>query len=781
MERCRRAVAATVVGAALLLVSAPAGAAPAPEPPAAQTFGLEVLSSPAEMVTGGDALVQVRIPQTVPPHQATVRVNGRDVTRTLTLDPRARTLTGMIRDLQLGTNTLRAEANGNGRGRPVAELTLTNHPTTGPIFSGPQQQPFVCKTQTQGLGWPLIDNQVGVGMRIYNTPGDPSSGIAGWSADCSVATQVDYLYRTTGGAFLPLPPGDTPANMAQTTTIDGRTVDFVVRRERGTINRFIYSIAMLAPAGDPGDPPDTSLWNRRLVYGFDGGVAVGYNQGTLGGNALGNQAHTLGLGHAVVYSTGGRTNVHYNLVLGAETAIMTKERFIEGYGVPLYTVGIGASGGAIQQYVYAQNHPGVILDAAIPVYSYPDMVTQTIHVGDCELLEHYMDVTDGGNSKWATWANRTWLEGMAASSTIGNPYRGGLPGLTECVRGWRGLTPLAMNPLYGTAGAGSEHYDPAVLLETKWTHWDDVRNVYGVDADGYGRSTWDNVGVQYGLGALKDGNITPAEFLHLNATAGSWKESKDMIQEGCPFFPAPGCSNPATWDPWSRRQMRLSPDNGVTPAPRRTGDLQAMNAAYTSGLYFRGAIDIPIIDWRHYLEHVLDMHNSHQSFAARQRMLNHDGDASNQVIWFTDGRPSILSDAQPQAFAVIDEWMANIRANPGKSVAENKPAGAVDACFTATGAPIAMGAGVWAGILDGGAAGPCTQAFPLFSTSRIVAGGPIEGGVYKCALKPVATALADGTYAPWIPDATDAAWLQQIFPTGVCDYSKPDVGRPAGW
>ena len=80
---------------------------------------------------------------------------------------------------------------------------------------------------------------------------------------------------------------------------------------------------------------------------------------------------------------------------------MTKERFIEGYGVPLYTVGVGGSGGTIQQYVYAQRHPGVIIDAAIPQYSYPDMVTQTIHVGDCELLEHYMDVTDGANPKWA--------------------------------------------------------------------------------------------------------------------------------------------------------------------------------------------------------------------------------------------------------------------------------------------------------------------------------------------------------------------------------------------
>ena len=47
-------------------------------------------------------------------------------------------------------------------------------------------------------------------------------------------------------------------------------------------------------------------------------------------------------------------------------------------------------------------HGGVLdrIDALLPVQSYPDMVTQTIHVGDCELLEHYMDATDRGNAKW---------------------------------------------------------------------------------------------------------------------------------------------------------------------------------------------------------------------------------------------------------------------------------------------------------------------------------------------------------------------------------------------
>ena len=155
------------------------------------------------MVTGGDALVQVTVPRTVPLHQAKVLVNGVEVTDTLDRDDDARTYTGMVRDLHLGDNTLAAEANGRGAGRPRESLTLTDYPVTGPIFSGPQQQPFVCKTQTQaGLGFPLVDNQAGIGMRLFQTPGNPATPTIGWSKDCTVNTVVDFLYRTNGGAFV---------------------------------------------------------------------------------------------------------------------------------------------------------------------------------------------------------------------------------------------------------------------------------------------------------------------------------------------------------------------------------------------------------------------------------------------------------------------------------------------------------------------------------------------------------------------------------------------------
>ena len=248
-----------------------------------------------------------------------------------------------------------------------------------------------------------------------------------------------------------------------------------------------------------------------------------------------------------------------------------------------------------------------------------------------------------------------------------------------------------------------------------------------------------------------------------------------MVTEGFPFV---GGFSPEAFDPWSSRQMQLSPDGGATPAPRREGDLDAMHAAYTSGQVFDGDIDIPIIDWRHYLEDELDMHHSHQSFASRQRIIDKHGNADNQVIWFTDARPAVAFDQTPMAFEVIDEWMANIRAHPEQTVGENRPAAAVDSCFDTGGALLASGEDVWDGVLDDEPAGACTEAFAIHSSSRRVAGGPFRGGVFKCALQPVTEAVTGGLYGSWVPTDADIDRLEAIFPQGVCDFSRPDAGRP---
>ena len=749
--------------------------APPDSNPARQEFGVEVVSSAADMVTGGDARLHVHVPWTVPLHQVEVWVNGADQSDHFEVLPGTRTLSGVIDGLNLGANVVEVRPNGQGKGRPApVSLELTNYPITGPVFSGPQQHPFVCTAHRQGLDPLLVDNdQRGIPVR------DASGNLLGYSQDCSVETRVDYRYRSTSGSWNPYTPGsERPADMAQTTTLEGLTVDYIVRWERGTINRFIYSIAMLAPFDTGPDDLDTAAWNGRAIYHFQGGVGIGHSQGNPSTSTM-LYEYGLSKGYAILYSTGNRTGVHYNLALGGETALMVKERFVELYDVPLYTVGLGGSGGAIQQYVYAQNHPG-LLDAAIPQYSYPDMVTQAIHVGDCELLEFYMDVLDASNPRWATWSNRTLLEGMNASDTLRNPYTGGRPGLSECVNGWRGLSPLALNPLYGSAPNQGEYVPQSDIAAIEWSHFGDIVNVVGVAEDNYARSYWDNVGVQYGLESLAAGLITPDEFLKLNAMVGGWKNEPNMIQEGCPFFP-PGCTDLSRWDPWSARNQVFSLNPLVAPAARTQGDLAAMHALYTSGLVFHGEIDIPVIDWRHYLEDELDMHNSHQSFASRQRIRDYQGNSDNQVIWFTDVVNVPQFDQTPEALAVIDEWMLNLLANPDLGVAGNKPARAIDRCFDVNGNEIAAGEGVWDGILDSNPPGACTQQFRIYSTSRIVAGAPIRGGVFKCQLMPVMEAVSRGLYGAWTPSPLQIGMLSAIFPQGVCDYSLPDAGLPPGW
>ncbi|HUE97521.1 MAG TPA: DUF6351 family protein, partial [Longimicrobiaceae bacterium] len=614
--------------------------------------------------------------------------------------------------------------------------------------------------------------------------------------------QYSYYYRTAAGEWKTaarlseVPLGD----VARTTTTEGREVPYVVRLERGTLDRFIYSIAMLVPVGESSPrQPDTSLWNRRLLFSLQGGVAIGRTQGSWSESAALFEP-ALGLGYAVVNSSGLRTSTHYNLIRGGRTAVLLKEHFVDRYGEPLYTVAVGGSGGAIQQYVYQQNHPD-LFDGGVTQYSYPDMVTQTIHIGDCELLEHYFERTAAANPRWRDVEERAKVIGLNAEqrpvlsegerrqfnelyqlfSSMGIPTpqgwdRDGVIPMTECRPGWFGLTPVSMNPHY-TPVQGLGHLAQDVS-DVQWTHWGDAADVYGVDPSGWARQTWDNVGVQYGLEAVRKGSITPEEFLDLNALVGGWKHASDMVSEGCPFI-RDLCNAPANFDPWSSRQMNLSAD-GDAPAPRTEGDTVAIRNAWDRGHVFRGHLNMPVIDWRHYLEHQLDMHNTQQSFAARQRIEEAMGDHGNQLVWFTDARPGEpQANHTPDALDVLHDWIMNVRANPSAGIAGNRPAEAVDKCWRSDGTLIAVGEAVWDGILDDRPAGACTREFPIYSNSRRVAGGPIAGDVFKCQTIPVRSAVVRGDYGGWAPTSPQIERLERIFTTGVCDYTRPGVAKPA--
>jgi hypothetical protein len=236
------------------------------------------------------------------------------------------------------------------------------------MFSGPQQQPFVCTTNQCAVGrQPLVDSATQPGYPVTDAGGN----VIGYSRDCSIDSFVTYLYRNTSGSLVALPTGGArPADMGTTSLPDGRVVDFVVRREVGSINRFLYSI-MLAPQISPRTRPEP--WNKKLLYWFQGGVAVATARAAC---MAGHSTPTCWARVAIVHSSGNNTGTHYNMQLAGETAMMSKERFVERYGVPLYTVGLGGSGGAIQQYLIAQNQPGV-LDALLRC-KVTDMVTQPI-------------------------------------------------------------------------------------------------------------------------------------------------------------------------------------------------------------------------------------------------------------------------------------------------------------------------------------------------------------------------------------------------------------------
>jgi len=672
--------------------------------------------------------------------------------------------------------------------RPAESFNFPIHlGEVGPVqslFAGPLEYPFLCGTEESGLGQPWIDNHEGIGIPIYRVTetGQKTDEIIGYSKDCLIPTQAWYYYNRVGTReFYPLSQANNDIAKA---VVNGQEVDFIVRVEIGTINRFLYTLAALKGPQETLEQPDNRHWNGRLIYKFRGGVGIGKRQGSLDPTELlRDQFDQLQQGYAAIYSTANRTAIHYDIWLAEDTALRVKRQFMAWYGQPVYTVGVGASGGAIEQYLLGQNNRD-ILDAAIAIYSFPDMVTQTIHGLDCELMEYYFDVTDANNDQWHAWGNRRWIEGLNAitgfKSEVGRYYalarvlsghQPMWPGMSECVNGWRGLTPLVHNP---HTVHFFQRFDPQVFDQVHWTYWDNLRNTYGVNEAGYARNTWDNVGVQYGLEAVLYGLITPDQFLELNARIGGWKQPQAMEQER--YWLLVGETNPKI-SLWSNHNMHLSPNGGITPAARTEGDLKAIEAAYRSGNVFIGRINIPIIDLRHYLEDELDMHHISASFSTRMRMIREQGHADNQLIWMTR-KPHM---PMAEAFNLIERWMSNLLNNPAAGVVGNKPGEATDKCFDSEGQLIAEGAKVWDGPWNHQLAGACTQVYPSFTNSRMVAGADIASDIFKCHLMSIEEAIDRGIYI-----ITDRKFfdpyinrLKAIFPQGVCDYTQPDVGRPA--
>src|SRR5438270_6868181 len=104
-------------------------------PPA---LSISVLSSRADLVSGGDALLAIGgVDSRSGLH---VTVGGADQSSAFSTGSDGR-IEGVVTGLGMGANRVVASA----PGRTAAQITLTNHPIGGPVFSGPQIQPWQCQ------------------------------------------------------------------------------------------------------------------------------------------------------------------------------------------------------------------------------------------------------------------------------------------------------------------------------------------------------------------------------------------------------------------------------------------------------------------------------------------------------------------------------------------------------------------------------------------------------------------------------------------------------------
>src|SRR5262249_33210594 len=191
-------------------------------------FEIRTLSNRADLISDGDALVEVRVPNDVPLQEVTLTLNGVDVGAAFVTDQQAHALRGVLQGLRVGENQFVAEANGRGEDedRSRVSLTITNHPRGGPVSLGSQTMPWICATPE-----PVPESG--------NTPGSNASGLTTNAVDaqCNIATEYKLFYRTTtagcsnslpdpsppappptNNCFKPYTVGSTPPGLATTTT-----------------------------------------------------------------------------------------------------------------------------------------------------------------------------------------------------------------------------------------------------------------------------------------------------------------------------------------------------------------------------------------------------------------------------------------------------------------------------------------------------------------------------------------------------------------------------------
>jgi hypothetical protein len=663
------------------------------------SLSITVLSGRANLVTGGSALVAVNLPRT-DRRKVKITLGRRSVTREFVPEG-ASGLDGLVTGLALGSNTLQATVPGGW----ATKITLVNHPNSGPIFAGPQLEPWICESGA-------TDQR------------------------CDKPTSYSYLYMSSDPAksgFQAYDPANPPSDVAQTTTDQGVRVPFIVRVETGYMDRDQYQIAVLYQPGKPWTPlTPQAQFNHKLLITHGASCGDDRRTGTAPATTSdGVGPYALGKGFMIMSTALDNSGHNCNVALQAESLVMAKQHIVTTYGTLRYTIGTGCSGGSLAQQWIANAYPGVY-QGILPTCSFPDAWSTATQFLDYHLLLAYFLHP----AKWGLGVAWTPTQ---MNDVMGDPTYGVQNAQVSDSAQFHVAVPT--DPCAGTTAA--DRYNPATNPGgVRCTIEDAAINVFGPEpaalwsanerklGRGFVRPPIDNVGVQYGLSALKSGEISPAQFVDLNAAAGG-----------------------------------LDIDTNPTAKRIDASGSPSLANAYRSGMIneANNLNQVAIIDCRGPNPGLF--HDAYRAFAVRARLDRDFGTHANQVIW--EGPVALLGDSQCEknSFVAIDRWLTAIERDHGarslpQKVIHDKPADVTDECYNGTGTMLSHSL--------------CpTGVVNVAGTPRTVAGDSITTDDNKCQLQPLNRNAYGGltfTKAEW-------AELQKTFPSGVCDFSKPGVAQ----
>jgi hypothetical protein len=608
---------------------------------------------------------------------------------------------GKLSGLSVGNHELETTSDAGG-----ARITITNHPAGGPVFSGPQIQPWTCSAGA-------LDAQCNrpVAYTYYYRSTDPSVCNGGPALPVALPVSPSSCYASYD-------PAHPAANVATTTTDEGVTVPYIVRLETGYQDRDQYQIAALFdPAHEPTPWDPQPQWNHKLEITHGAACGVAHGDGTAP-SVLDDRA--LSRGFAVMSTALDNAGHNCNIAVQAESLVMAKERVIEQLGEIRYTIATGCSGGSLTQDQVANAYPGVY-DGIMPECTFPDAWSSAMDVIDCFLMEQYWE----NPTSWSpgvVWTERDQAAaGGHFSDSVCHAWKEVFPfwetGLPTKPAATDGLD------LQGCGVPADQVYDPQTNpTGVRCSLADYMVNVFGVRSqDGFANRPFSNVGVQYGLQALAAGQISVPQFVDLNAKSGG----RDI-------------------------------DFNQTAA-RTQADAFGVDAAYRSGAVNEATqLDkVAIIDEPN---DNVEIHEEYRAWALSSRLDHAFGTHANHVIWYGEAA------SKPSNFLAMDRWLAAVEADhravpKPQKIIDDKPTDVTDHCYI--------------GNEDVPSQDTCQKLMGPWTGTRAAAGGPFSGDVVQCALK----ALQPADYFPVQFSNAQWATLQQTFPTGVCDWSKPGVSQ----